>query len=550
MNWFLRLKLAQKLLVAFLTCAVLTGVVGVYALTRIEMLRGMLEETYTNRLKSIEYLSHTLVRIGAHNRAYARLPSMKDVAVQEETAKRGDEHWKAALKEFEDYKKLPSTTEEDAMTRKAESLFEPYLKASAEVLKLSSAGKSDEAGVLSNGDARKAFTAVSDLITELSELNSKIAKDFYEESAATAREARLVMTILVLLAVVLAIGAGLLVTRIISRQIGGEPDYAADVVQRVAAGDLTVKVSVKQGDETSLLASMAQMVEKLTRIIGDVRASSDALASASEEVSASAQALSQNATEQAASVEETSASMEEIAATVAQNSENAKVTDGIASKSARDAGEGGEAVRETVSAMKQIAQKIGIIDDIAYQTNLLALNAAIEAARAGEHGKGFAVVAAEVRKLAERSQVAAQEISGLAANSVSMAERAGALLEELVPSITRTADLVQEIAAASREQTGGLDQINSAIGQMTQTTQTNASASEELSSTAEEMSSQAVQLQEMMQFFRTESDAPRRRAPKAGRAAPTRGAPAGKAKRPTAAAIEGDDVDEDAFVRF
>ncbi|MCY1500133.1 Methyl-accepting chemotaxis protein IV [compost metagenome] len=186
---------------------------------------------------------------------------------------------------------------------------------------------------------------------------------------------------------------------------------------------------------------------------------------------------------------------------MAQNSENAKVTDSMARQSSRDAEEGGAAVREMVNAMRQIAGKIGIIDDIAYQTNLLALNAAIEAARAGDHGKGFAVVAAEVRKLAERSQVAAQEIGAVAGDSVTLAERAGQLLDQMVPSIRKTADLVQEIASASREQNTGLEQINMAVTQLAQTTQVNASASEELSSTSEEMSGQAVQLQEMIQFF-------------------------------------------------
>jgi methyl-accepting chemotaxis protein len=190
---------------------------------------------------------------------------------------------------------------------------------------------------------------------------------------------------------------------------------------------------------------------------------------------------------------------------IAQNTENAKVTDGMASKAAKDAVEGGKSVTSTVAAMKQIAKKISIIDDIAYQTNLLALNAAIEAARAGEHGKGFAVVAAEVRKLAERSQVAAQEIGEVASSSVELAEKAGALLAEIVPSIRKTSDLVQEIAAASTEQSSGVVQINSAMSQLSQTTQQNASASEELAATAEEMSSQAEQLQQTMAFFRLEN---------------------------------------------
>jgi methyl-accepting chemotaxis protein len=184
------------------------------------------------------------------------------------------------------------------------------------------------------------------------------------------------------------------------------------------------------------------------------------------------------------------------------------MTETIASKSAGEATEGGKAVRDTAVAMKQIAEKIGIIDDIAYQTNLLALNAAIEAARAGEHGKGFAVVAAEVRKLAERSQVAAQEIGTVASSSVELAERAGELLDTIVPSIKRTAELVQEISAAAGEQTAGVGQINRAMTQMSQTTQQNSASSEELASTSEEMSAQAEQLQATMSFFKVDDRRP------------------------------------------
>lgn len=243
-------------------------------------------------------------------------------------------------------------------------------------------------------------------------------------------------------------------------------------------------------------------VDALSRIVGEVTSAAGQLLNASEQISATSQSLAQSASEQASSVDETSASVEQMAASIDQNAENARITDGMASKASQEASEGGEAVRHTVDAMKSIANKIGIIDDIAYQTNMLALNAAIEAARAGDHGKGFAVVAAEVRKLAERSQIAAQEIGELAENSVKTAESAGRLLDEIVPSIAKTSDLVQEIAAASQEQSTGAGQINNAMNQMSQLTQQNASASEELAATAEEMTSQSEQLQLLMNFFK------------------------------------------------
>ena len=310
-------------------------------------------------------------------------------------------------------------------------------------------------------------------------------------------------------------------------------EEVAKVVQGAIDGDLTGRVTLegKSGPIAQLCTGVNSLIESTAGIIKDVRSAAEALTGAAGQVSATAQSLSQSASEQASSVEETTASIDTMSASITQNSDNAKITDTMATKASKEADQGGTAVTKTVHAMKQIAAKISIVDDIAYQTNLLALNAAIEAARAGEHGKGFAVVAAEVRKLAERSQVAAKEIGELAEESVSTAEGAGKLLDEIVPSIRKTSDLVQEIAAASQEQSQSVTQIGGAMGQISKATQQNASASEQLAATSEELSGQAEQLAQLVANFQlvpgTASEKPaaaarERRAPNS----PMRGQPA------------------------
>jgi methyl-accepting chemotaxis protein len=276
--------------------------------------------------------------------------------------------------------------------------------------------------------------------------------------------------------------------------------------QELATGNLLVEVTLRS-EKDELMRSLHDMVQKLREVVQGVRLAADNVNSGSAAMSTGSEQMSQGATEQAASAEEISASIEEMTANIRQNTDNSLQTERIAMKAAEDAQRGGKAVEKTVTAMQEIASKIMVIEEIARQTNLLALNAAIEAARAGEHGRGFAVVAVEVRKLAERSQQAAAEINDLSTSSVEVAQNAGALLREMVPSIQKTAELVQEIAAASREQDTGAEQISKAIQQLDEVIQQNASASEEIASTSEELVSQAEQLAEMIDFFRVDRGA-------------------------------------------
>ncbi|MBI2276353.1 MAG: MCP four helix bundle domain-containing protein [Dechloromonas sp.] len=406
-----------------------------------------------------------------------------------------------------------------------------------------SAGRRDEAMTVMLGSMRKSQADYLGSITKLIEFQTELMARSGEHASADAESAKTLILVLSLGAILVAAGFAFWVTTSITRPI----NEAVRAATCLSEGDLTVKLESSSKDEIGrLMNAMQNMIGKLTQIIGEVRTAADNLTNAAAQVSSTAQSLSQSSSEQAASVEETSSSMEQMTASISQNTENAKVTDGMASKAATEAAEGGAAVSKTVDDMKSIASKIGIIDDIAYQTNLLALNAAIEAARAGDHGKGFAVVAAEVRKLAERSQVAAQEIGNLASSSVKQAERAGLLLTEMVPNIRKTSDLVQEIASASSEQSTGVAQINSAMGQLNQATQQNASASEELAATAEELGSQAEQLQQTMTFFHLDQG---QRNPARNFAPPTARSPGG-AKPRVAARTAAVQVNEGDFERY
>jgi methyl-accepting chemotaxis protein len=326
-------------------------------------------------------------------------------------------------------------------------------------------------------------------------------------------------------AILLSIGAGLMfivavmarqMLRTLVQQLGGEPQYAAEVVTQIASGNLAVDVQTRPGDTSSILHAIRAMRDNLSHLVAQVRDSTDSITTASSEIAAGNGDLSSRTESQASALQETAASMEQLTSTVQQNADNARRADELARAASAMAVRGGDVMQQVVGTMGSIDQSsrkivdiISVIDGIAFQTNILALNAAVEAARAGEQGRGFAVVASEVRSLAQRSAEAAKEIKGLIDDSVAkvgvgaqLVEQAGATMNEVVTGVQSVTTMVAEISAASTEQSAGIAQINQAIAQMDQSTQQNAALVEEALAAAQSLSQQAVVLSQTVGQFK------------------------------------------------
>src|SRR6266700_5101918 len=498
------LSVGKRLFLGFGIMLALTAGIGLVGWHYTRTMAGEFDSLYTENLQSAVHLSNAErglweLRFGIAN--YEGWGATERAKIRTDETK-----W---MRQIDDNLKAYSQGSRAAAEKEAlkewDDWYTKYLAARPHWFELIEAGKHDEAheyrAATTNTYAPNSVKALAKLITIQNELGDQKRVQVTAETNSSLQMIRVLL--------LLAIVAGLAMAYIATRSVTVPVTALAAHLSELAAGggDLTKRMEVKSNDEVGQMgASLNTFLVKLERIIVDVKGGASAIAVAAQQVAASSSSLSQGTSEQAASAEETTSSLEEMGASIQQNSENSRQMEQVAAKGAREAEESGKAVNHTVDAMKSITEKIEIIDEIAYQTNLLALNAAIEAARAGEHGRGFAVVATEVRKLAERSQAAAKEISSLATDSVKVAEHSGKLLNELVPSIQKTAELVQEVAAASREQSAGVVQINKAMAQVDQVTQRSASAAEELAGTAEELSTQAEALLQLMDYFKVSGD--------------------------------------------
>ena len=366
------------------------------------------------------------------------------------------------------------------------------------------------------------------LETELGKLGNSLEAENVQaqaEAGAIGSRARNIITSMILGSALLVLLISSLIIRTLLRQLGADPDDIVKVSETIAKGDLTKSLDKGNRQLVGAYASMHSMQEKLKDVIGAVIMGTEDVAAATAQLATGNANLSQRTQEEASNLEEIASSMEEMTGTVKQNADNAQQANQVALAARDQASKGGAVVNNAINAMKEIntaskkiADIIGVIDEIAFQTNLLALNAAVEAARAGEEGRGFAVVATEVRNLAGRSAMAAKEIKRLIHDSVEKVEEGarlvndtGKTLEEIVTSVKKTTDIVGEIAAASHEQSAGIEQVNKAMMRMDEVTQQNGALVEETASTSESISLQTRELQDLMWFFQMDTEAWKRK---------------------------------------
>jgi methyl-accepting chemotaxis protein len=547
-----KMKVGTKLILGFSSISVMGAIVACIGIISMGRLNTAADAMYREDLVGLSYIKEANINLIYAGRS--RTTFLAAQTAEERSKIRGDVQ--GYLVAMNDYlaKARPLF-----VSAEGQKLLDEYVQPAKDYERLITAAldsaqgeplaqRSDEANRAQLA-ARTQADRLDKLLDVMTDLKERRAAEKAKSTGELYRFSFTLMIGLVLGSLGAGLALGVLITRALMRQLGGEPGDVARLAGKIADGDLTVNVDLRRNDDRSVLFAMKSMRDSLGGIVGQVRTGTDTIATASAQIASGTQDLSARTEEQAGALEETASSMEELTSTVKANAEHARHANELARSASSVAQKGGAVVDEVIGTMGainessgKIADIIGVIDGIAFQTNILALNAAVEAARAGEQGRGFAVVASEVRTLAQRSASAAKEIKQLIDESVSkvgagarQVDEAGVTMREIVSSIQRVTDIMADIQAASSEQTTGIEQINQAIVQMDQVTQQNAALVEESAAASEAMQDQARKLAELVSVFRVEQAPGALASPARPRAVP-RPAPKPMVKLPRPAA--------------